>query len=870
MSSGTPNLRVGLEVKIFGGNQIRKAQAALSALGLTIGDVEDALVNVNGTQVRFYKGVVQLTGATEALRDKLAEQAQKAIEGSTKSAKFTASIKKATDAAKIATNELKRLNKEKEKAAKQAASAARLSVLTQNRIDILKMRLSARADDQRERRLAAAERARETELRRVERSNLAFQRQIERQREAIFARTRRERERQEREAQRRRDSRGQMIGSVTRVIAYDSLRRMLTNLYQGFWRIHEALANWVVESVKFSDEMERAKTVFQGLGMIGTKNADGTSMTIPQAEASTDPKVRAVLAQSRANADKMMTGLMEISAMTGSDMDEVISSARQLLPDLINKRAKAGMPNPYLEKPDEFNAITQEMVKLASVLKMSDPGGRPLKWHMTAIQELFSGTSGGAKDKGMEAVRSLRAREGVRVGEKEASELAKAVNSGDLMKASALITDILERAGQGIQNLSNLMSKTLMPNVDGTITALRKFGQDFVNTFHKDLIDNFTTIRITLFEILKSDRYKAAMTKISDLFASQFGDIRTNIFKVLQQIYDDPMILYTKLEGPIKNLGQGLIALRLAAESFGLFIEGFLGTNLGFENIVETMEHVKSVSKQAGTELAERINTLTYLSEALKPIITLAAIFSGVVGYFLRAVVLGVRLSAQLIDNIIKFLTRDWENMYVPGMDDGSVALANSMQEDFAQVSKLIFGTSNAQPTIAQGSSPTVVAATKAATAAAAAAVAATPKGATGGTPVQATMASTSTVSIDPQRLAAFSQHMESPAMNPFGKDPLGLFSKPAKQQATVQPVLKTSDVVEGFRNMKPIAPRNFEMKLTFNVGEMQVTANDVQDFAKQVSTFGLDLADRRRRPASKLQGPFSPTEAASRGLNYD
>ena len=47
MSSGTPNLRVGLEVKIFGGNQIKKAQAALSALGLTIDDVEDALVNVS-------------------------------------------------------------------------------------------------------------------------------------------------------------------------------------------------------------------------------------------------------------------------------------------------------------------------------------------------------------------------------------------------------------------------------------------------------------------------------------------------------------------------------------------------------------------------------------------------------------------------------------------------------------------------------------------------------------------------------------------------------------------------------------------------------------------------------------------------------
>lgn len=864
MSTGGPNIRVGLDVQIFGATQLRRAQAALSALGLTIEDVQNSTVNLNGVQTNYYRGLVRLTGATQASRNAQAQAAATAIQNATANARGAAQIRRTATAANQANAQLRALQRQQQAAARAAQQLAN----HQARVNAtLAARVQAQNNQAALNQANIALRQRNALALQMQRAaqqgnNQAHQIQMAniRQQNALQLQNIRHQQAIQRQQQRNAFAPMTAIGSVGRVIAYDMLRRLITNMYQGFFAVAETLGDWVAESIKFNDEMERAKTVFQGLGMIGTKNAAGQSMTIPEAELSTDPKVRAVLAQSQANADNMIRGLMEISAMTGSDMDEVISSARQLLPDLINKRAKAGLPNPYLEKPEEFNAITQEMVKLASVLKMSDPGGRPLKWHMTAIQELFSGTSGGGKDKGMEAVRSLRAREGIRVGEAEASKLAKAVNAGDLMQASQLITDILERSGQGVQNLSNLMAKTLMPNLDGTITALRIFGMDFTQYIHTDLIDSFRTIRVSLFQILNLDSYKNTMKKLSLLFADQFGDIRNTVFKYLQLIHDDPAKLYKMLEGPIKNLGAGLTALRSVIEGIALFMAGFLGTDLSFNSLTKAAEGFKNSAYQSGIEAAEatkgvtsfagELGTLTAeLNQALQPLKFFNTAF------------------ATLIDGIDTILTRIRNPLYgFLGKETGEETVLGDFGKSARDYLFKNYGYIN--PDIEKNDSILPPLFSEQLTA-------------TDLFLKQKTLEQVNAAnlagelaargSIPPKGMSAYTPPVA--AANNIPVSQLTVSTQMKGQPTQVNPTFDTKSVIEGFRNMKPVSfqPKSVGVTMTFQVGEMNVTANDAKQFAADVMSGAVNFTNKpivgRNVPTAE-NNPFAGFSAGL-GLNF-
>lgn len=873
MSQGTPNLRVGLEVQIFGRNQMRQAQAALSALGLTIEDVQDALVDVNGTQTRYYRGVVRLTGATNQNRQAQAQLARQAINNATANARVAARITNTASAASQATRAIRALQRQQQAAARAAQQLAnhqaRVNTTLNARIAAqnnqaqlaaqnIALRNNNAVQMQGLRQVAAAN----AQQHQINLANVRYQNQVQLQNL-----------RHQQAMQRQQNYGGGggimggfgVFGNVGRVIAYDMLRRTITNLYQGFWRINETLADWVIQSVQFNDEMDRAKTVFQGLGMIGTKNADGTSMTIPQAELSTDPKVRAVLAQSEKNADSMIRGLMEISAITGSDMDEVISSARQLLPDLINKRAKAGMPNPYLEKPEELNAITQQMVKLASVLKMSDPGGRPLKWHMTAIQELFSGTSGGSKDKGKEAVRSLRAREGIKMTDEEASNLAKAVNSGDLMKASEMITNTLERAGQGLQNLDNLMAKTLKPNVDGVITALRIFSMDFSDIFHKDLIAFFTTVRVGIFKILNLDSYKKTMGRLSNLFSEQFGDIQGNIYEYLQKIYDDPAILYTKLEGPIRNLGIGLRSVRIGIEAIWNFIQGVFGQSLGFENLETTMTAVRDNAYSLGvsfnyisnsmfraiSDMPIIIDTFMRFGTAIAIVATVIEIgirtifetISGITAYYIRAMNSNPFTRAILrLGGLGPLGTPEWEQWATNrtqeiGQDplsafSGTLGAIDRLNE-FLELNNRIGQQQNPQ--------------------------------------VQQNMAVAMPMAYNQNIAVPTNSGYTQPAVqnNPIATRAITPNTRPTAS-GTINASINDQAVVEGFRVARPIQvnPRALNQAVNVNIGTLNLSTDNAQQFVDNLVQLGRGAPQGGRR----LVGPYSNEfldAASARGFQY-
>lgn len=865
MSAGGPNIRVGLDVEIFGTKQLAKAQAALSALGLKIQDIQASTVSVNGTQNTYIKGLVELTAKSQKARAAQAAAADAAIRKATANAKVSASVTKTVKATKQANAQLKQLQRAQQAAAKAAQQLAH----HQAKVNAtLAARMQAQNNQAALNQATANLKQRNALALQMQKAmqqgnNQAHQVQMAniRHQNALALQNIRHQNALLRQQQRDQFQPIGALGSVGRVIAYDMLRRMITNMYQGFFRIAETLGDWVTQSVMFNDEIERAKTVFQGIGMIGTKNAAGQPMTIPEAEISTDPKVRAVLMQSQKNSEDMIRGLMEISAMTGSDMDEVISSARQLLPDLINKRAKAGMPNPYLEKPEEFNAITQQMVKLASVLKMSDPGGRPLKWHMVAIQEMFSGTSGGGKDKGKEAVRSLRAREGIRVDDKSAAELAQAVNAGELSKAAQIVTDILERSGQGVQNLSNLMGKTLMPNIDGTITALRIFGIDFVDLFHKDLISTFTTIRVMLFKILNLESYKETMRKLSTLFKDQFGDITDTVLEYLQKIYDDPSKLYASLEGPIKNLGSALKAVRSVIEGIALFSAGLVGTELAYDSITKSAENFKNNAYDLGVESANTVNQIiTLISE----ITSLSSELNLILGP-LRAFNTGIAAIFEMLNQYFTFFYTKVPGYKLIGDLLGLEAGEGGVFGEFGKsIKKYLYERTgyidyNALPGATAGMGQP-----------------------DSGTASPSEQAATRASNIPPA-LAAIQRAKNLPQMPngapyvPPGQIPnlfdinIPEYSGQTKGPIQINPKIESKDVIEGFKNIKPISfqPKSVGVNLSFNIGQMNVTANDAKEFASDVMSGTLDLTNK---PVPlKVATPSSPVAgfSASLGLNY-
>jgi len=882
MSQGTPNLRVGLEVQIFGTAQMARAQRALSSLGLSIDNVETALIDVNGTQTRYHRGVVRLTGATRQAREAQEQAAAAAIENATANARVAAEVRRTASAASQATAQLQQLSRQQQSAARSAAQLAqhqaRVNITTTGRITAQNnaaQNQQQTANLRHNNVIAAQNNAtnnaillgnrrftqglhlqRVRQIGQAQAQNHQAQMLNQRHLNAIQMQNLRHQQILQRMQQGGGGGAGQafgVLGNVGRVIAYDMLRRTITNIYQAAWRVADVLGQWTIESINFNDELARAQTVFTGLGLIGTRNNEGGPMTIPQAEVSSDPKVQEVLRKAQEGSDKMMRGLIEITALTGSDMDEVVSSARQILPDLINKRSRAGMPNPYLQNPDELNMITQQMVKLASVLKMSDPGGRPLKWHMVALQELFSGTSGGGKDKGREAVRSLRAREGIKMTDEEASTLAKAVNTGDLVRASQIIEATLERSGQGLQNLSNLLAKTLKPNVDGTITALRIFGKSFTEVLHKDLISDFTAIRVSLFEIFEDPRFKTGMTALSQIFAESFKDIRDIVFRYLDMIHADPQAALKKLEPIVTNFRHGITALGYAIEAVGLFLMGFFGTDLGMKNLSDSFKELRDGAYQNGAQMATTISSINAFTNSLVPvanmITTVMPLFNQILGYLL----VGFTAVFDLIESSLRNVLRFVPDFLLPEAiarfknetteESGQFRILGS-NFNFARTMDLI-DRINEGSGLFNGQRPPF-----------------------------------------PQNLPTPAQPIPSPAAI-AGAAPLNNAGMIAGQPAgggggggrmapidlnnqLNNPNIRLSDnaVVEGLKAAKPMRfePRRVEQTVNVNIGTMNVTASDAQGLVDQLSNI---QKGNTPGPKQKFRGPLTPDAAAARGLSY-
>ena len=175
---------------------------------------------------------------------------------------------------------------------------------------------------------------------------------------------------------------GKSVSGPARVIAYDLVRRSLTEIYALANKVSKSISEWIVDGIKFNDELARSQTFFTSLGILGFKGITGGQMTIAEASVSKDPKVADIYKKSVTNSETVMRKLMAVSAMTGQDLGEIVSATRQSMTDLLNKINKEGKTGTYLQNVDTLNNVTERMVKLASVLRMADPQNRKLSFHM--------------------------------------------------------------------------------------------------------------------------------------------------------------------------------------------------------------------------------------------------------------------------------------------------------------------------------------------------------------------------------------------------------------------------------------------------------------------------------------------------------
>lgn len=440
-----------------------------------------------------------------------------------------------------------------------------------------------------------------------------------------------------------------------RVIVYDALRRLLTDMYSMVSKITGTFKEWIIEGVKFNDELVRAKTFFTSLGLLGIKGATGEEITVAEASVSTNVKTKQAYEKSTQAAEEMMNRMMAVSALTGQDLGEIVTSARQSMTDLLNKvnKTSGGKTNAFLEDPKMFGDVTERMVKLASVLRMADPQNRKLGFHMVGLQELFSGSTGGKKDSGLQNVLSILRREGIKIEEGVAKDITKLVNKGDITGAMDIVEDALSRAGLGMVQLKNMLTATLQPAIDGSLMFAKIFNRIFTKAFYnKTLLPFFRAVLETFDAIYKNKRQMAALEELGNQFSKAMDPIAMRIAELID-------FITTGLENPktIKHLNNvistigGVMDLMLAfSELIAAFVGGIMGAADGTQ-LKSLAEYTRSWTEsvfELGKKIRKFVEELQRIDSEFGNILKTIALIVGVgiiiFGTFstIAAVILGV------------------------------------------------------------------------------------------------------------------------------------------------------------------------------------------------------------------------------------
>jgi hypothetical protein len=440
------------------------------------------------------------------------------------------------------------------------------------------------------------------------------------------------------------DLMGKSVSGPMRVIAYDLVRRSLTEIYALANKVSRSISEWIVDGIKFNDELARSQTFFTSLGILGFKGVTGGQMTIAEASVSKDPKVAGMYQKSVANSETVMRKLMAVSAMTGQDLGEIVSATRQSMTDLLNKINKDGKPGVYLQNVDTLNNVTERMVKLASVLRMADPQNRKLSFHMVGLQELFSGTTGtGEKGKkesaGLQNVKSLLMREGIKIGEDRARQITQYVNKGNLEAAMDVVQDALERSGLGFEQLANMMNSTLQPAIDGTKMYLRIFNKIFTTDLYNRVLKPFFQATLRHFSLMEQDKvFVGAIEKLGRQFSDVTNDIILDFTKVIDYMTLIPdystkegrakysinnkevagfFTTQTELQNVISTIGGGAKVMYAIFKVVAQFMMGLMGSRdgKGLEDFAKQIETFGKAAKEFGAQLR---NAFEWMLKAIK------------------------------------------------------------------------------------------------------------------------------------------------------------------------------------------------------------------------------------------------------------
>jgi hypothetical protein len=399
----------------------------------------------------------------------------------------------------------------------------------------------------------------------------------------------------------------------------------------------------------------------------------------------------------------------------------------------------------------------------------------------------------------------------------------------------------------------------LKPNVDGTITALRLFGKDFTEFLHKDLIDDFTIFRVTLFKIFDDPRYRSVMTSLSKLFADSFSDIRNKVFKYLKMISDDPNVILTTLTPIIENFKQGLVALGFAIEAIGLFIMGFFRSDMGMASFAANMEALRDGAYNAGVGTSELIGEISTLALEMQPLLRAVSYLGNFVTLAVSTIASALTLFGYVAEQVAARITwlatlgmSEWANRTLD--DSYGHERAAEVMGHMERMQRAAYGILGWRLGGTEGEEGANNAAVTPPPQNAANQAAANPHGA------RIPNAAVMTAGQPGGFLGGQARIGPIPGSQPI--DFSNQLNNPNIQ-------LNDNAVVEAFRVARPMRfePRRMDQNISVNVGTMNVTANNAQDLIDQFVNLG---AGNVNRPGpQRIQGPFSPDAAAQRGLIY-
>lgn len=447
-------------------------------------------------------------------------------------------------------------------------------------------------------------------------------------------------------------------GAIVKVLAYDALRRTLTNIYQTMGKIGDTIQEWTVGALEFNDEMRRSETVFTTMAMSNLKNKNGERVTISEAANSGDANMQRSLAEAKGFSKGMMDELLKSATMTGQDVNEIVASARQALPDLINKMTTAGVKDPVKTHSAELIDVVNRMTKIGSILKMSDPMGKKLSWHMVPLLEIMSGTSGGGKDKGMEAVRSLRTREGIRVNQADASKIAKAVNAGKIADAFKAVEEVMAKSGITITTAINQLNATIMANMDAVKTAFNLFGTKFTQSLYDGILGRFMHWRIKLLSVIEDKTFDNRLIRAGELFGKAFDPLMLEMSKFMEWFTTKPKEVEVTLQRVSAIFAASVPIFVNLGMAFVNFMSGFLGLSDGklpdISSIEEFTKQLRGMGEEAGIQ-AKKISD-DFL-EGIRPItenlIPIMVQFASVVEFLASAIKPAMEAISMLVNKLL-------------------------------------------------------------------------------------------------------------------------------------------------------------------------------------------------------------------------